>query len=178
MVDVFLMGTAGSYDDPNRSMWREPIKAACAKLGIECFDPVIPVWNEAAGRIEVEALQKARILVLAITSDTVGVGSLAESGWAVLSAVLRRQAVGLYVDPNYQGEKLNQSTLELRSDILINSGTETIDEASRRARKLVRSHAANLVAQFPQLNLYVAKDLQDLTRWTIATAQKVRQEQR
>ncbi len=178
MVDVFLMGTAGSYNDPNRSMWREPIKAACAKLGLECFDPVVPVWNEESGRAEAEALRHARVLVMAITADTVGVASLAESGWTVLSAILRKQAVGLYVDPEYKGEKLHQSTLMARIDGLINSGAETIDDASRRARKLVNSHASKLVTQFPDLNLFVAKDLTELGRWTVTTAQKMRQKQR
>src|SRR5437870_4862697 len=103
MVDVFLMGTAGNYNDPNRSLWREPIKTACAKVGIECYDPVVGVWDEETGRREAEALLTARVLVMAITSDTVGVASLAESGWTVCSAMLRRQAVGLYVDPEYKG---------------------------------------------------------------------------
>lgn len=174
MVDVFLMGTAGSYDDPRRSMWREPIKAACAKVGIECFDPVIPVWNEKAGRAETDALRRARVLVMAITSDTVGVASLAESGWAVLSAVLRKQAIGLYVDPNYGTATLDQTTQEIRAVELINGASETVTEASLRARKLVRSHAFTLAKQFPDLKLFVAKDLDDLTRWTVATAKKLR----
>jgi Nucleoside 2-deoxyribosyltransferase like len=178
MVDVFLMGTAGNYNDPNRSKWREPIKAACARLGIECFDPVVPVWNEETGRKEAEALRTARVLVMAITSDTVGVASLAESGWTVLSAILRKQAVGLYVDPEYKGERLNVSTVMARIDTLINGGTETIEDASRRARKLVNSHASKLVTQFPDINLYVAKDLTELGKWTVTTAQKMRQKRR
>ncbi len=178
MVDVFLMGTAGNYNDPDRSLWREPIKAACAKIGIECFDPVVPVWTEDYGRIEAEALRKARVLVMAITADTVGVASLAESGWAVLSAVLRKQAVGLYVDPEYKGESAAQSTAMARMDDLINGGAETIEDASRRARKLVKSHAAKLATQFPELNLFVARDLKELAQWTVTTAKKMRQKQR
>ena len=175
MADVFLMGTSGSFNDPNRSLWREPIKAECAKWGIECFDPVVPVWNEDYGKIEVEALQKAKVLVMAITSETAGVASLAESGWAVLSALMRRQHVGLYIAPDYQGEKSTRSTLMVRLEELINGNSgETIEEASRRARKLVNSHATNLLTQFPGLTVYLAKTLEELTTWTVATAKKVK----
>ena len=174
MVDVFLMGTSGNYNDPKRSMWREPIKAECQKIGLTYYDPVVPVWTEELGRREVEALQAARILVMAITSDTVGVASLAESGWSVLSAILRKQAVGMYIDPEYQGEKITESTMMVRmEDILKGINVETIDEASRRARKLVKSHAINLRHQFPALGLYVAESLPELTTWTITTAKKL-----
>jgi hypothetical protein len=176
MADVFLMGTSGSFDDPKRSMWREPIKAACAKAGIACYDPVVPVWNEEAGKNEAEALRKARVLVMCITSDTVGMASLAESGWAVLSAVLRRQSVGLYVDPEFKGERITDSTVSIRIDTLINRGSETVEDASRRARKLINSHANGLKAQFPMLDLYVAKSLDDLAPWTVQTVQRIRQQ--
>src|SRR5258708_16895821 len=174
MVDIFLMGTSGNYNDPKRSLWRERIKAECQKVGLTYFDPVVPVWTEELGRREVEALQSARILIMAITSDTVGMASLAESGWSVLSAILRKQAVGMYIDPEFRGEKTTQSTMMVRLDE-IRKGTniETIDEASRRARKLVKSHATNLRQQFPSLNLYVAETLPDLTVWTITTAKKL-----
>src|SRR5258705_12152416 len=148
MTDVFLMGTAGNADDPKRSLWREPIKAECAKFGIDCFDPILPVWQEENARLEAEALHQAKILVMAITADTVGVASLAESGWTVLSAVMRKQAVGVYVDPEYAGERTALSTVILRIDAMFNSA-ETIEDASRRARKLVISHATDLVKQFP-----------------------------
>ncbi|HLY28601.1 MAG TPA: nucleoside 2-deoxyribosyltransferase domain-containing protein [Aggregatilineales bacterium] len=175
MTDVFLMGTAGSYNDPKRSMWREPIKAECAKIGVTCYDPVVPTWDEETGRLEVEALHKARILVMAITDETPGMASLAESGWAVASALLRKQAVGLFIDPAYQGERTTLSTMMVRIDNLLNTNpsAESFADTSRRARKLVISHATSLLTQFPDTTLYMAKDLADLTRWTVATAKKL-----
>lgn len=174
-ADIFLMGTAGRFDDPNRSAWREPIKKACANLGISCFDPVVPEWNEEAGRREAEALRSAKIIVLAITADTVGMASLAESGWTVLSAVMRKQAIGLWVDPQYRGEKIELPTTFVRQEDIQNTGQmmETLEEASRRARKLVNSHAISLRNQFPTLNLYVARNLDELTKWTVETARKL-----
>jgi hypothetical protein len=50
---------------------------------------------------------------------------------------------------------------------------ETLEEASRRARKLVNSHAISLRNQFPSLNLYVARNLDELTKWTVETARKL-----
>jgi hypothetical protein len=44
----------------------------------------------------------------------------------------------------------------------------------RTTRKLVISHANDLVKQFPDLNLFIAKDIDDLTRWTISTARALK----
>lgn len=173
MADVFLMGTAGRADDPHRSPWREPIKIACTKAGITYFDPVVNEWDDEAMRREVEALATARVLVMAVTADTAGVASLAESGWAALSALLRKQSVGLYIDQNFKGEKITQSTVMVRLDTLLGRGPETIEVASRRARKLVNSHATKLATQFPGLNIHVAKDLDELARWTVETAHRM-----
>ena len=181
MADVFLMGTAGKLDDPKRSLWREPIKAACQKNGITFFDPVQPEWNEDAMRQEVEAMRTARVIVMAITADTAGIASLAESGWAALSALQRKQAFGLYVQ-TFAGQEFN-ARVSQESSTLINllfgrgnkKDTAEMLEASQRARKLVGGHAKELAAQFPELNLYIAHYLNDLADWTIATAQKLSQ---
>ena len=56
----------------------------------------------------------------------------------------------------------------VRLEELINGNSgETIEDASRRARKLVNSHATNLKTQFPNLTLFIAKDLPELTAWTV-----------
>ena len=179
-VDVFLMGTAGKLDDPKRSMWREPIKAACAEHGITCFDPVVPNWNDDAMRREVEALRTARIIVMAITADTAGIASLAESGWAALSALARRQAFGLYVDNMFVAEGFNPRVSQDSSSLIeylfgkdADQNPTELADVSRRARKLVGGHAAELAKQFPQINLYVAPDLESLGKWTVETAQKL-----
>lgn len=173
MADVFLMGTAGSYNDPNRSMWREPIKAALTGIGVSYFDPVVPTWNEEAAKREAEALATAKILILAVTADTSGVGSLAESGWLVASAMMRDQWVAIWIDTSYEGQRLTQGTQAIRRDMLKQKGPDSIEDASRRARKLVNSHARKLIEQYPKLHLYVARDLNDLKMWTVNTAKQV-----
>lgn len=179
-ADVFLMGTSGKFDDPKRSMWREPIKAALIKHRITFFDPVVPEWNDAAMKREVDALRTAKIIVLAITADTAGIASLAESGWAALSAIYRKQAFGLYIDNMFVAEGFNPRLSQESSQLieyLFGKGKEksAIDlaDASRRARQLVTNHAQAITDEFPALNLYRAHDLEDLTRWTVDAAKKL-----
>ena len=184
MADVFLMGTAGSYDDPNRPKWREPIKQACTKAGISCFDPVVSVWNDDAMRRELEALRTARVIVLAITSDTSGIASLAESGWAALSAVQRKQAFGIYVDIMFIAEGVDPRMSiaskdlvkallgQIKGDSQQQTPADQIAEASRRARKLVDGHANELAHQFLELDLFVAHSLREFADWTVKAAIK------
>jgi len=161
---VFLMGTAGS------SQWREPIKAACAAEGISVFDPIVPSWDEAASRREAEALQHAQVVLMAITSETASVGALAESGWVALSALRRHQALGLYIDPHYAEQAEPTGDLQTDAPHKDKRATDTVESASQRARKLVIQHATRLAEQFPELTIYIAKDLADLQAWTIQTA--------
>ncbi|MBX3080067.1 MAG: hypothetical protein KF716_00445 [Anaerolineae bacterium] len=173
MADVFLMGTAGSYNDPNRSLWREPIKEGLKKLGVSYYDPVVPTWTDDTMMRESEAMATAKMLVMAITSTTAGVASLAESGWLIASAIMRKQVVGIWVDGMFEGLKLTQGTMMIRREMMLKMGPETLEDASRRARKLVNSHARKLLEEYPDLKLYVAKDLPDLTDWTLRMAQEL-----
>src|SRR5260221_1089911 len=183
MADVFLMGTSGSPTDPNRSRWREPIKEACKRAGISYFDPVVSEWNEAAMQAELDALRTARVIAMAVTADTAGLASLAESGWAALSAVQRNQAFGIFIDIMFVAEGVDPRMSIASKDLLQailgkkknnESGTpshaEQLADASRRARKLVGGHANELAKQFPELNLFVAGSVRELAEWTVNTA--------
>ncbi|GAB4551802.1 MAG: hypothetical protein OHK0023_19140 [Anaerolineae bacterium] len=167
MTEIFLMGTAGE------SLWREPIKAACDAAGVTYFDPRVKVWNDEAKQRETKALSEAKVVVMAITGETASVASLAESGWAALSALRRGQAFGLYVDPDVKDQSSGKLTGWLVDTFL--GGRERADEmetASERARLLVLSHARKLEHQFPQIEFHVAETLADLEEWVIRTAKK------
>jgi len=175
MVDIFLMGTAGN------SKWREPIKAECTRLGISCFDPVVPQWNEEARKRETEALQTARVVIMAITSETAGIASLAESGWAAVSAMMRGQTFCIYVDPVFGDEDQQGSTgmtgfggwlSDLFGARRTEKAEETIDEASRRARKLVISHLTQLKTQYPELKVHMSGSMEGLMKWAIDAVRK------
>ncbi len=163
-AQIFLMGTVG------KSQWREPIKAACAAEGISVFDPVVPEWNEESSRREADALQHARVILMAITDETPSVGSLAESGWAALSALKRHQALGLYIDPDYVESASPPSGWRIDQAAGDKGILETMESASQRARKLVTHHAGRLKEQFPEMTIYMAADLDDLQAWAIRTA--------
>ncbi|MCE7948945.1 MAG: galactokinase [Chloroflexi bacterium CFX4] len=163
-AQIFLMGTVG------KSQWREPIKAACAAEGISVFDPVVPEWNQESMRREADALQHAHIILMAITDETPSVGSLAESGWAALSALKRHQALGLYIDPDYVESASPLSGWRIDEAHGDQHAADTIESASQRARKLVTHHAGRLTEQFPEMAIYVAADLDDLQNWAIRTA--------
>src|SRR5258707_1122152 len=151
MADVFLMGTAGSTGDPGRSTWRDSIKAACTAKDITYFDPSVLTWDEFAMRREAQAMASCRVIVMAIMSHTPAFGSLSETGWSAYSAIRRKQAFGLYVDPHFVGDSSEA-------------------EASRRARKLVHAHALELMKEFPADDLFVAMTLKELEDWTIKSA--------
>jgi len=191
MADVFLMGTAGSRTDPNRSRWREPIKEACERAGISCFDPVKPEWDDEALQAELDALRTARVIAMAVTADTAGLASLAESGWAALSAVQRNQAFGLYIDTMFRAEGVDLEASVASKDLLEAimghkkhdeaaplTHDEELAEASRRARKLVGGHAFELAKQFPKLNMFVAGSVRELAEWTVNTAKMMAHEPR
>jgi Nucleoside 2-deoxyribosyltransferase like len=165
-MDIFLMGSAGS------SNWRETFKAACQTAGLNCFDPVVPVWDAEAQAREIAALEKAKVVVMAITQDTASVGSLAESGWVALSALQRGQAFGLFIDPDVdQPEKrpLNGLLAVLWGN---RSNVDTLEEASKRSRQLVIGHANLLDQRIPALDLYVAPSLDALREWMIMKARE------
>ncbi len=168
MTDVFLMGTSGSANDPKRSKWREPIKAVCKQLGLDCYDPtsITGNWDETVGRHEVALLQESKIVVMAITADTAGVGSLAESGWAALSALKRGQAFALYISPAFTDTQMGPiQRLGSRIDTLFGHKYDSLEASSRRARILTLGHAMTFAKEFPDVDFYIANDLDHLTSW-------------
>jgi hypothetical protein len=180
MVDVFLMGTAGSMTDPHRSRGREPIKAICKQLGVQYYDPTEQTrdWDETMGRREVETVKECKVIVMAITGDTAGFASLAESGWAALSALKRGQAFGLYITPEFVDRKMGPlQRLGSKIDALFGYKYDSEEAASRRARTLSLGHAMTLAMQFPDVELFIANDLPKLTSWTETRLKKLKTSQ-
>lgn len=67
---VFLGGTC------NGSTWRETLKP---KLTINYFDPVVPNWNEAAQKEEIEERENCDYCLYYITPKMTGVYAIAEA---------------------------------------------------------------------------------------------------
>lgn len=105
-AQVFLMGTiGGAYEDPKRDCWREnTIQPVLDELGVTYFNPVVSNWTEESAEIEARVIAQAETIVLVITAAHPSIGSLAESGWAVLSAIERGQTIIIYIAPDSPNE--------------------------------------------------------------------------
>jgi len=127
-AQVFLMGTiGGAWSDPNRDCWREHvIQPELDELGVTYYNPVMEDWSEENAREEAEAIKNAETIVLVITENHASIGSLAESGWAVLSAIERDQTIIVYIE----NASDNPDSLRARKIVLSQATTlaPSIDE--------------------------------------------------
>jgi hypothetical protein len=137
---VGLFGTRGS------STWRTAFKARFSEHGIACFDPQVDGWTPDMADSEAWHMANDKVLLMAITGETFGFGSLAETGFSVLSALAlnEQQCVLLFIDTEVSDE--------------LARGSPEQAEASRRARSLVLSR----LAVMPHPRVYVAQSLDDL----------------
>lgn len=130
-VQVFLMGTiGGAWSDPNRDCWREHvIQPQLDELDVTYYNPVVEDWSEENAREEAEAIKDSEAIVMVITVNHASIGSLAESGWAILSAIEREQTIIVYI------------------------AKDSSDPDSLRARQIVLSQATTLAPQIDELTL-------------------------
>jgi hypothetical protein len=110
---IGLFGTVGE------STWRDGVMARLEQEGIAYFNPVVPEWKPEHAEIESQHLATDRVILFVITGEWESYGSLAETGWAALSAVKNKQTA-VFVIQDFQGSPWS---------------------AANRARKLVRTHA-------------------------------------
>lgn len=113
---VGLFGTCGG------SKWREEVMEQLKAVGIDYFNPVVPEWTPEDAVLESQHLVKDKVLLFAITGETESYGSLAETGWAALSAERHNQTLYVVIEDVPGGPKM----------------------LPNRARALVRSHATKL----------------------------------
>jgi hypothetical protein len=66
---------------------------------------VVSNWTEENAEIEARVIAQAETIVLVITASHPSIGSLAESGWAVLSAIEREQMIIVYIAPDSSSEE-------------------------------------------------------------------------
>ncbi|MBX3083682.1 MAG: hypothetical protein KF716_18760 [Anaerolineae bacterium] len=164
MTDVFLMGTIDAKPGQPAG-WREPIKQACSRRGLACFDPTVEKWTPADAEREAHALTSAKLIVMAITSASESVGTLAESGWAFLNALTRRQTFALFVDTTFVTKELPATADAQKSNT-----------ASRRARELVHEHAERFTKSYKMPDVYIANTLSELTIWVVNRIERMKPE--
>jgi hypothetical protein len=85
-----VVGLFGTYN----SRWREDIAIPLLeKAGVPYFNPIVPKWDEQARRSDAEHAAKDAVLMLVVTGESTGMGSMAESGWIALKAFLSNHTV-------------------------------------------------------------------------------------
>jgi len=131
---LFAMGTCGDKKDPMFDDWRDAIKALLPPT-IELFDPVVDEWNDAADRAEKEAFRNADIFIMAVRTSAESWGSLAESGWMAVRALLTGKPVIIYVEQFTEGDILRGQHL-----------TKSECKSLNQARKLMLSRADDCYA--------------------------------
>lgn len=141
--EVGLFGTCGSP----ASTWRKDIFIPkLEKYGLDYFNPQIEPgeWTLEMVTREAEHLAKDEVIVLPISKETHGYGSLGEAGWAILGALLRGQKLGIFIeeDENAPGD-------------------------ARRSRRLFKELATKLQHDYPVFQF--ENSMEDLATWAVVT---------
>lgn len=125
-ICVGLFGTCGG------SRWREPFMARYQAAGIDFFDPQVPDWNPALAEVEAKHLVEDQVILFPVTSETYATGSLAETGYSILSALRSNtnRFLVVHIAPDLAPELMEKNPLAA--------------EESIRARCLVRAHLEKL----------------------------------
>lgn len=114
-----LQDVVGLFGTVGQSTWRNDVIAQLEKENIAYFNPVVPEWTAKHADIEAHHMATDRVILFVITSEGKSYGSLAETGWAALTAAKNGQTV-IFVIQDFRG--------------IFGAG-------ANRARDLVRAHA-------------------------------------
>lgn len=135
-VCVGLFGTCGN------SKWRDPFISIYGG-DINYYNPQVTDWKPEDAEIEAEHLVNDQIILFPVTSETYGTGSLAETGFSILSAIKsngERQII-TFIDKNLDQRLIDENPIAAKESI--------------RARALVRAHLMKVNYPF----VYMVDDL-------------------
>lgn len=120
-VTIGLFGTCGG------STWRDQFMAVYDARGISYFNPQVDDWTPEMANIEAQHLVEDDIILFPVTGETTGLGSLAETGFAMFQAAKAGTAryFVFLVDAECDPARVTDPALA---------------KESRRARALVRAH--------------------------------------
>lgn len=139
---VGLFGTCGG------SKWRDPFIEKFKSLDIPFFNPVVPNWTKECAVEEARHLAEDEVILFPVTSETFGMGSLAETGFSVLQALKTnvRREICVYVAP-----KVDQVLFEQNPSLA---------RESDKARALVAAHLKE--AQKTTAGLWVVNSMEKM----------------
>lgn len=140
MITVGLFGTCGG------SIWRNEFMKKYDELGIAYFNPQVDDWNPAFADVEAEHLVNDEIILFPVTSETAGLGSLAETGFSIMQAIR---------------SNVNRSiVIMIEKDVndILKKEKPDVAKESIRTRALVRAH----MGKNPVNNVYIVSSLEEM----------------
>lgn len=119
---IGLFGTCGN------SQWRKEFIADYTRNGINFYNPQVTDWKPDDAAIEAEHLVNDEIILFPVTAETYGTGSLAETGFSILSAIRSNEDryVIIYIDQNLDAELVAADPIAAKESL--------------RSRALVKAH--------------------------------------
>jgi hypothetical protein len=116
------------------------------ELGISYYNPQVENWTPQDAVIEAEHLINDQIILFPVTGETYGTGSLAETGFSILSAIRAndQRYVIIYIDPVVDAE--------------LAGANAALAKESIRSRALVLAHLKKL--NLP--NVFQVKSLESM----------------
>ena len=148
---IGLFGTCGG------SKWRDAFMERYSALGINFFNPQKDGWCEEDAAIEAEHLANDDILLFPVTDETYGGGSLAETGFSILSAIRMDSTRFVVV-------MVNENV-----DPALKVANPVAAKESSRARALVRAHLKKMKYK----NVYMVESLDQMMELSLQLNQAV-----
>ncbi|HQV64764.1 MAG TPA: hypothetical protein PKZ56_00845 [Candidatus Paceibacterota bacterium] len=139
-ITIGLFGTCG------KSKWREPFIKKYNELGINYFNPQVDNWDGTFAKQEAEHLSKDQIILLPVTDETYGSGSLTEIGFSILQTI--------------QPDDLRYFIVLTDDDISDRLTDKVARDESLRSRKLVKEHLSKLHLN----NIYIVQSLDEMLK--------------
>jgi hypothetical protein len=135
-----IIGLFGSCGD---TTWRKDIAIPIIKKAKKkYFNPQKKTWTKQNAILEYDHLMNDKVIVHVITDETNGFGSLSESGWIAMGALLRGQKIGFYIEED---------------------NSKLLNSEEKRARELIKYHIENI--KHP--DIFLAKNISELINWAI-----------
>ena len=139
---VGLFGTCGN------STFRQDIMIPKFESeGIPYFNPQVPDWNPEFAKAEARHLANDAVICFPVTSETYGTGSLAETGFSIISAIQsnRNAKIIIYIADDVDQHLKDEDPVAAKESV--------------RARALVKAHLEKLDAK----NVYIVESIEDMT---------------
>lgn len=146
---IGLFGTCGN------STWREDFIEIYESEELEFYNPKKPDWNPEDSEEEARHLAEDEIILFPITSETYGLGSLAEIGFSILNAI------------RLDNSRFFVVLIDEDVDDELKKSNPNLAEESKRNRALVRSHLKKLKLS----NLYLVENMEQLLEASIVLYQ-------